>query len=316
MSDRQQKGGGPTVRRVGASHIRGGFFDRLAESEREIYTQIPADVQYVPDPCFQAPDVEERLFGGAVQIQHPRYTDFQAFADGRCARTRAVLSARDERTLFLRYNYAKLRLGLLITAQARRRAAGRARQMILWHERAAKTRGAIVEANMPLVLSMAKRFNAPDADFDELVSEGNMALLRSVEKFDVSRGFKFSTYACRSILKAFSRQVARAWQRRERFPVSFDPQLERSDYDERKHEMQVRNCAETVLDILVSNRAKLTGEEQRIVSGRFGFRPSGKIGTLKEVGRMVGLTNERVRQIQNRALAKIRRTYEEALTAH
>ena len=63
-----------------------------------------------------------------------------------------------------------------------------------------------------------------------MVSEGNMALLRSVEKFDCARGFKFSTYSCRAILKAFSRVAMRVSRYCGQFPTEFDPAMERSDH--------------------------------------------------------------------------------------
>ena len=76
---------------------------------------------------------------------------------------------------------------------------------------------------------MAKRTRMGDVDFGELVSEGNMALLRAVEKFDIGRGFKFSTYACRAILKAFSRIAMKTNRYRQAFPTEFDPTMEKSN---------------------------------------------------------------------------------------
>ena len=76
--------------------------------------------------------------------------------------------------------------------------------MLRWYRTAKGYREQIAETNLALVLAMAKRTRMSEVDFADLVSEGNMALLRSVDKFDCRRGFKFSTYACRAILKAFS----------------------------------------------------------------------------------------------------------------
>ena len=81
----------------------------------------------------------------------------------------------------------------------------RAEQVLEWHRRFEHFREYLVRTNLALVLAMAKRTRLGDVDFAEIVSEGNMALIRAVDKFNVDRGFKFSTYACRAILKAFSR---------------------------------------------------------------------------------------------------------------
>src|SRR5690606_16387077 len=100
------------------------------------------------------------------------------------------------------------------------------RALATWAGRAAAARGRIVESNLPLVLAMARRAAPAGIDYSDLISEGNFALLRSVDKFDCSRGFKFSTYACRAILKSFSRVMMRNSRYRSRFPVEFDPSLE------------------------------------------------------------------------------------------
>ena len=164
---------------------------------------------------------------------------------------------------------------------------------------------------MALVVAMAKRTRIPNVEFPELVSEGNMALLRSVDKFDVSRGFKFSTYACRAILKSFNRLATNTSRYHQHFPTEFDPELEQSDYDVEKHQMQRDDSVEALREILARNKAELSDVERTVVMERFAIGTGGKGRTLSEVGRVVGLTNERVRQIQNSALAKIRAVLDE-----
>ncbi|KPK42739.1 MAG: hypothetical protein AMK72_14045 [Planctomycetes bacterium SM23_25] len=281
----------------------------LSDEGRAIYARIPAKFDYVPHELFGSASAEGTLFGpDAEEIEIPGWTQFpEAVDEAPVARgPRARLSAEEEKVLFLRYNYARYRLSRLIEAQLRRATAARARKMIVWYQRAMKGRADLVRANLALVLAMAKRTKIPNVEFGEIVSEGNMALLRSVEKFDVSRGFKFSTYACRAILKSFNRLATKTGRYRQRFPTEFDPDLERSDYDVRKHEMQRDSSADFVREVLVENRASLTDVERTVVMERFAITSRGKGRTLAEVGRMVGLTNERVRQIQNIALRKIR----------
>ena len=177
--------------------------------------------------------------------------------------------------------------------------------------RALEAQASLVRANMALVLAMAKRTRIPNVEFSELISEGNMALLRSVEKFDVARGFKFSTYACRAILKSFNRLATKTGRYRQHFPTEFDPDLERSDYDVMRHEIQRDESVDALRDILARNKAQLSDVERTIVIERFAIASGGKGMTLAEVGKLVGLTNERVRQIQNLALLKIRAALDE-----
>jgi len=286
----------------------------LTENERQLYNQIPSEVDYVYNSCLASPSTEDSLFGESAQkVEVPSWTHFPEVAEevptGRSKRT--VLKPEDEVRLFLRYNYARYRLSKLVAAQARRFSLGRARQMVMWYGRAMKDRASLVRANMALVLSMAKRTRIPNVEFSELVSEGNMALLRSVEKFDVSRGFKLSTYACRAILKSFNRLATKTGRYRQHFPTEFDPDLERSDYDERRHDTQWEDSVEAIREIFTQNRAMLSDLERTILMERFAIATRDKGRTLAEVGKMVGLTNERVRQIQNLALEKIRAALDE-----
>lgn len=161
---------------------------------------------------------------------------------------------------------------------------------------------------------MAKRTRMSEVDFADLVSEGNMALLRSVDKFDCGRGFKFSTYACRAILKAFSRQGMKLSKYRQRFPTDFDPALEKSNHLETVRRTQEVESAAEVRHIVENNDADLSSVEQTVIHHRFGLdaadgtRPL----TLEQVGQIIGVTKERVRQIQNKALEKIRQVLEQA----
>jgi RNA polymerase sigma factor (sigma-70 family) len=292
----------------------------LSESERLTYARIPAHVDYVPSDVFARPQAEHDLFGSeADDIEIPAWTVFPEVAeDIKPARKgrRSRLSAAEESRLFLRYNYARYRLAGLVDAQLRRATLGRAKQMVVWYERAMNARADLVRANLALVLAMAKRTRIPNVDFGEIVSEGNMALLRAVEKFDAGRGFKFSTYGCRVILKGFNRMATKTGQYHQRFPAEYDPAMEKSDYDVKRHEFQQADTVETVRDVLLLNRAGLTDVERTVVMERFAMNLSERRMTLAEVGKMVGLTNERVRQIQLCALVKMRKALTEEFAGH
>jgi len=279
------------------------------DEERRLYEEIPAAVDHVPDPSFDSPGVEEELFGDSAPVIHVRawahFAEVPEEVEPRQRRS-AALKSSEEAVLFLRYNYARRHLGELAVLQNHRFSVRRAKEMVLWFRRAKKVESDLVGANMALVLAMAKRTRIPNVDFTELISEGSLALLRSVEKFDVSRGYKFSTYACRSILKSFNRLATKTGRYRQRFPTEYDPSMERSDYDERKHEIHLQHSIESLREILAENRAKLTDVEQTIINERFAVASGGPRRTLAEVGRLVGLTNERVRQLQNNALGKLR----------
>ena len=146
---------------------------------------IPFNTDFVDHPSFGKPQTEEELFGtGSAQLDVPRWTHFPEVPEDVDIRRRGrtALSTEDEVKLFLRYNYSRYRLCKLAEAQQRRFSKVRAREMNRWYSRAQQARSDLVGANMALVLAMAKRTRIPNVEFAELVSEGNMALLRSVEK--------------------------------------------------------------------------------------------------------------------------------------
>jgi len=226
-----------------------------------------------------------------------------------------LLTAAQERILFLKFNYARFRMRELQDALgARRPDLATAREILRWHAVADGFREQIAETNLALVLAMAKRVRIMDGEFSDLISEGNMALMRSVDKFDCGRGFKFSTYACRAILKAFSRHGMKSTRHRQRFPADFDPAYEKSDFVETRRAEAVSDSADEVRYIMEHNEADLTSVERTVISHRFGIgSPAETVPlTLEQVGQIIGVTKERVRQIQNKALAKLRATIEGA----
>jgi RNA polymerase sigma factor (sigma-70 family) len=253
--------------------------------------------------------MDDRLFGADAEKVHvPAWCcPAEVPEDRSTAHVRPIkLTGEQEVVLFLRYNYARCRLHRLIAEQCRRCCMSRAGELIMWYQRVLESCADLVRANMALVLAMAKRVNIPSVDFAELVSEGNMALLRSIEKFDVSRGFKFSTYACRAILKAFHRQAARHGRYRQRFPLEFDARMQKSDIIDNRHRQQWDDSVQALRQILSCNLAAMTDLERRVVMFRFGLVSEAGRMTLSQVGQRVGYSNERVRQILNGSLRKLR----------
>lgn len=294
-----------------------------AEDQSTLKQILSGRCEYVPNPIFDRTDAETKVFAESPKVARPDTSWYHPLMESGSDTSRSknvgtvLLTAAEERALFLQFNYCRYRVKKLRD----RIGEGpinpdQARQLLYWHRRAEEYRDQIAQTNLALVLAMAKRARLSEMDFSDLVSEGNMALLRAVDKFDVSRGFKFSTYACRAILKAFSRSGVSMSKYRQLFPTDFDPKLERSDYQDRKRAEHEEDCVDEVRDILRDNRADLTDIERSVIEHRFALgsklatHPHAQPMTLEQVGRIVGVTKERVRQIQNKALSKIRQTLE------
>lgn len=309
----------PEVRMPVATVLR-SMTDEEVDLLRQVATD-PIECQF--DPMFQQPEAEPVLMGPMPESKTRRRRRTQDNDDSGVDMLYpepVTLTADQEKHLFLRHNYCRFRcMRILRQFREKRLTAAAARDLLQWYQNVLDTRSLIVNANVPLVLAMAKRTRVIGVDFSELISEGNMALLRAVDKFDCGRGFKFSTYACRAILKSFSRAAVRASRYRGHFPTEFDPALEKSDQLERKREDIEAESVDELKTILGRNTAQLNDVEQRVIRARFALDQAGdrnaRPKTLEQVGEMIGVTKERVRQIQNKALAKIRSILEDNLAA-
>jgi len=275
---------------------------------------------FMDSPLFRRKNVEAELFTEDAEAALPLTAWYQptrddAFENGVTAGAPQLMKAPEERLMFYRFNYAKMRLSQM-QRKAKREGLTKelAENFVEWHRRFEHYREYLTRTNLALVLAMAKRTRLGDVDFAEIVSEGNMALLRAVDKFNVDRGFKFSTYACRAILKAFSRTAMKHSRHRTRFPVEFEPDLEKSDWIDKKRDVVEEDCIDELKQIVDRNLADLSDTEQTVIRRRFNWMQKDESPlTLEEVGQIIGVTKERVRQIQNKALTKIRKLMEEGV---
>ncbi len=288
---------------------------------RERAEQLLAEnYAYMDSPIFKQRGIERELFSfeDGEEPALPRTSWYQPTREeiaDQLTGTPQLMKGAEEKLMFLRFNFAKRKLvGLQKKIKREGLDKELARELIEWHRRFEHFREYLVRTNLALVLAMAKRTRLGDVDFAEIVSEGNMALMRAVDKFNVDKGFKFSTYACRAILKAFSRTAMKSSRYKTHFPVEFEPEMEKSDWDDRRRDMVEEDCIDELKQIVDRNLADLSDTEQTVIRRRFNWQQQEDTPlTLEEVGKIIGVTKERVRQIQNKALLKIKSVMEEGV---
>lgn len=217
-----------------------------------------------------------------------------------------LLTREQEYHLFRKYNYLKFRAGELRRGLKVGQPLSRLMEQIeALHAEAVATKNQIVQSNLRLVVSIAKRHLKSQEDFFQLISDGNMSLIRACEKFDYTRGNKFSTYASWSIIKNYGRTIPGEFKHRDRFRTAAEEIFlaapdERSDWynqvaEQRQLEIQVGAMLHHLDD-----------REQQIIIRRFGLNHKEEPLTLQQVGVLMGVTKERVRQIEVRALNKLK----------
>ena len=252
----------------------------------------PIEIQFVHHPDFDDHEAVHNILEAIPKSDPVTGTDRRQRLVGHeyLLPNRPLLTAAAEKALFLRMN-------LLRCVAARRQEeflSGRNPQLCvssIQHalDDANVTRNEIVEANQRLVVSNASKFICTGITLPDLISEGNLALIKAIDLFDVGRGYRLSTYATYAIRRHLSRFVQREQKRR---PISGE------DHVEPWIEDHFTDCvdgdpAQYIEEILES----LPRRERAIIRMRYGLTLDGKPHTLNSVAERFGISKERVRQL-------------------
>jgi len=311
-----------TCSRIYQQHLRGEDVESIARryhrSKASIYRvilaqraeqvkQLPLD--YMPNALFARTSAEK-----VVNQPYPGSED----ATKRVRRPAGLpaylaslyevplLTREQEVWLFRKFNYLKHKAVKLREQLDPERPNARLMDQIeRLYEEIVDLKNRIVRANLRLVVSIAKRRVSPGDSFFDLVSDGNMSLIRAVEKFDYARGNKFSTYASWAIMKNYARTIPDEHKRRDRFRAT-DTDFLQTAADRREDEYQQRLAASDRMQQVGRFLDRLDSREQTIIIRRYGLDHEREPQTLKEVGSALGVTKERVRQIEAKALEKLR----------
>jgi RNA polymerase primary sigma factor len=177
-------------------------------------------------------------------------------------------------------------------------------QIDTYLKKANEVKDLLIGCNMRLVVSIAKRHSGQTDNFFELLSDGNVSLMRAVEKFDFSRGNKFSTYASWAIIKNYARSIPDEKNRRERYQTGNEDVFDAAP-DRRSDEGEIVAAAEQASHKVNRLLEYLDPREREIIRLRAGLDCSEGM-TLEKIGEKLGITKERVRQLNVRAMKKLR----------
>lgn len=282
----------------------------VLERRRQEFFQRP--IEYVPCRQFLKKDAEKLASTPPEAAKIPLdQRAAQATPTGSLTpyvaelyRTR-LLSKDEEQYYFRRMNWLKFRAATARGRLDRKRATLRQiREIESWLDESETVKSIIISSNLRLVVSIAKKFVDPNNSFEELVSEGNVALIRSVEKFNFALGNRFSTYATYAIQRIFFRLTKKVWQQRQRF-VSDDAVLAGMSSQEDPEHRLTPNQVDSLKETFAAFLEALEPREREIVVARFGF-DGREPRTFRELGAEMGVCKERIRQIQGRAMEKLR----------
>ena len=216
-----------------------------------------------------------------------------------------ILTFEGEQFLFKRLNFLRFRANALQVTLSAKRPKKTLKEIERLLAGAQETREDIARANLRLVTSIARKLSSGPDQFDEFVSEANGILLNAIDKFDFSRGYRFSTYATHAIQRHLYRYMGQTSKRRSREKLvneSVEAAASDSADENEPTAADVLVAADAVLERLDD---VLDERERIIIRGRFGLNESGQVSTLRELGAELGLSKERVRQLQLFALEKL-----------
>ena len=286
--------------------------DATSTLEARIKQRLKTEIEFIANTGFQDSKSEATYLGDVlcgtglpvVKTKASKAPALPAHLARLCESK--LLKPEEEKILFQRMNYFRFRAQQyqsrlnpekstewdLIRIEGLLRIAD-------WH------RDFIVRSNMRLVISIVKKFVNKHNAFDDLLSDGAMALMRAVEKFDYDRGFRFSTYATQVVRRNAYRMVMLKQKERSRIAMSTDESgIDISDETKEPAINEQRwNDLRTRLGQMLDC---LERREKLIIRARFSLGGHRRVQTLQRLADILGVSKERVRQIEKRAMEKLR----------
>jgi len=282
--------------------------ENLADTRRRTIELLRTEIDFIPNPEFNAWDGDDEGIADDLLREADGQTtapsDLPAHLRRMCD---AELLTHDQETaLFREMNYLKFRANAIRShLDPDRLNPPAVAEIDTLLAKARLIRDHLIKANMRLVMSIVKKFVTPQQSFDEMLSEGILTLMQTVEKFDYDRGFRFSTYAYRSIARSSYRSVTAA--RKESARLTRDAEdwaFEQADPS--TSSSMSDQVWGSLRELTASMLEKLDRRERFIIRSRYALGAHRKVRTFQFLADKLGVSKERVRQLEQRAVNKLR----------
>jgi len=291
---------------------RTGIYRAIAEARAEKLCATP--VAFMDSPEFHVPNAAKVILGPPPEVERKSgRVKAPAGLPAYLASlySNPLLTREEEGYWFRKMNFLKF-LASKVQAKidpSRPKSADLDELENLLDE-AIEVKNFLIRSNLRLVVSIAKKRLQPGMSFFEMVSDGNMSLMRAIEKFDYTKGNKFSTYSTWAIMKNYARSIPAEHTILDRFRTG-NEEIFASSAEKRGVQMADETTNARQRDVITSILGQLDERERSILLHRYGLQQGSEPLTLEEVGTRFGVTKERIRQIEARALQKLRKIAEE-----
>ena len=300
------------------------------ETVLSVKSLLANEIDFMVNVDFSTPDLEASLFAdkrllpiSSDELRRVKTPDLPAHL-ARLCETKLLTPEEEVETFrrmnFLRFKANELRLELKSQTQIQNEKSRTTKSVVEknratngWTVRRIESllraadwyRDRLVKSNMRLVISIVKKFVNSHNAFDDLLSDGIVALMRAVDKFDVALGFRFSTYATQVVRRNSYRRVMENQKERQRITLSVhDSGVDISDEHRASGMSEIR--WEALRGRLSNMLDRLDRREKLIVRARFSLGGHRRVQTLQKLADRLGVSKERIRQLEKRALDKLR----------
>lgn len=298
-----------------ACRTRTSIYRIVGEERAEQLFEHPID--FMDSPDFYKSDAERTILGPPPEIDKKgtRVKPPPGLPPYLASLYSIPLLTREEEVYYFRkMNYLKQKARKLRDRIDRLRPRAKdLDQLETFVSQAVEIKNFLIRSNLRLVVSIAKRHMTPSTNFFEMVSDGNMSLIRAIEKFDYTKGNKFSTYATWAIMKNYARSIPAEYTLLDRFRTGSD-EVFQSSKESRGSQFEEELTNVKQRQVINSILSQLDDRERQIILHRYGLQRGSEPLTLEQVGSKMGVTKERIRQLESRALQKLRKiAHEEKL---